>query len=172
LKACLIYLDDVIIFSRTYEQHVERLKQVFTRIREAGLKLVPKKCRLFNERVVYVGHQVSREGVAPDPDKTSCIRGWPTPRTPEDVRRFLGFAGYYRKFVKDFAKIASPLSALMPAPVKKRRGRKKTTETPQKHTAVRPPHGRLRYGLKSRIVSAAGKKEQSHRLREQKPRQG
>jgi transposase InsO family protein len=132
LKACLIYLDDVIIFSRTYEEHVERLKQVFTRIREAGLKLAPKKCRLFQERVVYVGHQVSREGVAPDPDKTSCIRDWPTPHTPEDVRRFLGFAGYYRKFVKDFAKIASPLSALMPASVKKRRGRKKTTETPQK----------------------------------------
>jgi len=126
MRACLIYLDDVIIFSRTYEEHLERLQQVFQRIQDTGLKLAPRKCRFFHERVVYVGHQVSSEGIAPDPDKIACIRDWPTLKTPEDVRRFLGFAGYYRKFVKDFAKIAAPLSSLMPAPMKKKRGKKKT----------------------------------------------
>lgn len=123
MRTCLIYLDDVIIFSKTYEEHLERLSQVFKKIEAAGMKLAPKKCKFFHEKVVYVGHQVSREGVEPDPDKVRCISDWAVPKTPEDVRRFLGFAGYYRKFVKDFAKIAAPLSSLMPTPQKKR-GRK------------------------------------------------
>jgi hypothetical protein len=107
LKTCLIYLDDIIIFARTFEEHLERLEQIMQRINEAGLKLAPMKCRLFFERVVYVGHEVSKDGIAPDPEKTRCIRDWPEPQTPEEVRKFLGFAGYYRKFVKNFARIAA-----------------------------------------------------------------
>nr|KAG5707461.1 hypothetical protein BaRGS_011965 [Batillaria attramentaria] len=127
MKTCLIYLDDLIIFSRTYEEHLERLKKVFQRLSEAGLKLAAKKCHLFQERVIYVGHQVSADGIAPDPEKTEVIRNWPTPTNPEAVRRFLGFAGYYRKFVKDFSKIAAPLTALMPVPAKKQKGKRKSS---------------------------------------------
>nr|KAG5687934.1 hypothetical protein BaRGS_021642 [Batillaria attramentaria] len=125
MKICLIYLDDLIIFSRTYEEHVNRLRKVFQRLLEAGLKLAPKKCHLFKERVVYVGHQVSADGIAPDPDKTQTIRDWPRPTNPEEVRRFLGFSGYYRKFVQNYSRISAPLTALMPVPTKKQRGRKK-----------------------------------------------
>ena len=116
----LIYLDDVIIFARTYEEHLERLQMVLQRIREAGLKLSAKKCKFFKERVVYVGHLVSKDGIEADPAKIEVIKTWPLPTSPE-VRRFLGFAGYYRKFVKDFACIAQPLNELMPTPVKKTR---------------------------------------------------
>jgi hypothetical protein len=129
LKVCLIYLDDVIIFSRTYEEHKERLRQVMGRIADAGLKMAPRKCRFFEERVVYVGHCVSKDGIEPDPAKTEAIRDWPTPKTPEDVRRFLGFAGYYRKFVKDFSKIAAPLSALMPSTSMKKQGKRSLKQT-------------------------------------------
>ena len=104
---------------------MDPLKKVFQRIREAGLKLALKKCHFFKEKVVYVGHTVSKNGIEPDHAKTETIRNWPTPSTPEEVRRFLGFAGYYRKFVKDFSKIAAPLTILMPTPVKKQRGKKK-----------------------------------------------
>lgn len=124
MKICLIYLDDIIVFSRTFEEHVERLIKVFKRIEKAGLKLAPKKCRLFHERVVYVGHSVSKEGVGTDPAKIEVIRDWPTPRNADDVRRWLGFSGYYRKFVKDYAKIAAPLTALLPPTVKKKNRKK------------------------------------------------
>jgi len=120
LKICLIYLDDLIIFSKTYEEHVNRLEQVFRRLQECGLKLAPKKCKLFKRKVKYVGYIVSPEGIEADPEKVDKIRHWPTPTTPEDVRKFLGFAGYYRKFVKDFSKIAKPLSELMPKSASKK----------------------------------------------------
>ena len=125
LKICLVYLDDLTIFSRTYEEHVDRLRKVFQGIREAGLKVAPTKCHFFKENVVYVGHTVSKNGTKPDPTKTETTRNWPTPSAPEEVRRFLGFAGYYRKFVKDFSKIAAPLTIFMPTPVKKQRAKKK-----------------------------------------------
>nr|KAG5687855.1 hypothetical protein BaRGS_022397 [Batillaria attramentaria] len=125
MKICLIYLDDIIIFARTYEEHKERLQKVFQRLREAGLKLAPKKCHFCKEKVVYVGHTVSAQGIGTDPAKTEVIRDWPTPSTPEEVRRFLGFAGFYRKYVKDFSKLAAPLTALMPSPLKQQKGKRK-----------------------------------------------
>lgn len=123
MKICLIYLDDVIIFSCTFE-YVDRLTKVFQRIEEAGLKFAPTKFKLFHERVVYIGHTVFRNGIKTDPAKTETIKEWPTSQTPEDVCLFLGFTGNYRrKKTKDFAKIAVPLSALIPSPMKKQRGR-------------------------------------------------
>ena len=124
LNICFIYLDDVIVFSKTYEEHLDRLDKVFRRIREEGLKLSPSKCHLFKKKVKYVGHVVSEDGVEPDPDKISKAVDWPRPTYPEQVRQFLGFIGYYRKFIKDFSKIARTLTDLMPAP-------KKTKETKQ-----------------------------------------
>nr|KAG5692917.1 hypothetical protein BaRGS_031421 [Batillaria attramentaria]KAG5699313.1 hypothetical protein BaRGS_004250 [Batillaria attramentaria] len=129
MKICLIFLDDLIIFSRTFEEHQERLRKVFTRLQKAGLKLNPKKCHFARDKVVYVGHTVSADGIGPDPAKTEAIRTWPTPTTPEEVRRFLGFAGYYRRMVKDFSKIAAPLTVLMPTPAKKQRGKRSQAST-------------------------------------------
>lgn len=125
MKICLIFLDDLIVFSRTFEEHQDRLRKIFMRLQESGLKLNPKKSHFCKEQVVYVGHTVSKDGIGPDPAKVSAIVNWPTPTSPEDVRRFLGLAGFYRKMVKDFAKIAHPLTVLMPAPVKKKRGKRK-----------------------------------------------
>ena len=128
LNNCLIYLDDVIIFSKTYEEHLEHLESVFHRLQECGLKLSPKKCKFFKRKVRYVGYIVSESGIEADPEKVDKIQNWPTPTTPEKVRQFLGFAGYYRKFVKDFSKIARPLSELMPKSASKKSAAKQRAE--------------------------------------------
>lgn len=111
-KICLLYLDDIIIFSKTFEQHVEQLSQVLTRISEAGLKIAPKKCHFFQAQVNFLGHIVSKEGVATDPEKTRCVSEWPRPENIKHVRQFLGLCSYYRRYVKDFAQIAKPLHKL------------------------------------------------------------
>ncbi len=110
---CQIYLDDVLVASTTVEDHFRRLKRVFTKFREAGMKLSAKKCNLFRDRVNYVGHVVSEHGVETDPAKVERIRNWPSPTNAKELRTFIGFAGYYRRFVKDFAKISKPLSLLL-----------------------------------------------------------
>ena len=130
LSICFIYLDDIIIFSRTYEEHLERLCSVFQKLRETGIKLSPKKCSLLKTRVKYVGHIVSEKGIEPDNDKITKVLEWPRPSSREEVRQFLGFIGYYRKFIKSFSKIARPLLDLMPTPTKKSRGRKKASLSP------------------------------------------
>ena len=103
-KICQIYLDDVIVVSKTYSEHIDRLKQVFNRFRQEGMKLSPQKCHLFRDKVRYVGHIVSSDGIATDPEKTSKIAQWPEPRNCDELRTFLGFTGYYRRYVHDFAK--------------------------------------------------------------------
>ena len=110
---CLVYLDDIIIFSTTFEEHVERLRLVLSRLREAGLKLKPRKCRLLCEHVRFLGHVVSEQGVSTDPEKVRAIAEWPTPTCVKDVRSFLGMAGYYRRFVRDFSTVARPLNKLL-----------------------------------------------------------
>ena len=128
LNICFIFLDDIIIFSRTFSDHLDRLQQVFDKLRATGLKLSPKKCNFFQERVKYVGHIVSKKGIETDPDKTDKVLHWPIPKTPEEVRKFLGFVGYYRKFIKNFSKIARPLSELMPIPKDSKKSSKKKSK--------------------------------------------
>ena len=113
LRDCLIYLDDIVIFSNTFEEHVEKLQAVFKRLQEHGLKLKPSKCELFRSQVVYLGHVVSREGIQTDPSKIEALKSWPIPQCTKDVRKFLGFTGYYRRFVKGYAAIARPLNDLL-----------------------------------------------------------
>lgn len=112
-ESLLIYLDDVIVFSPDFDTHLTHLDVIFSRLTSHGLKLKPSKCCLLRQEVQYLGHRVSNKGVSPDPDKVKCVQGWPTPRTVKELRSFLGLAGYYRRFVKDFAKIASPLHELL-----------------------------------------------------------
>ena len=106
---CIVYLDDIIIFSDTKEEHLKRLEAVFQKLSAAGLKLKPSKCFFFREEIEYLGHVVSGKGVATNPKKVEAVTKWPTPKTVCDVRSFLGFIGYYRRFIKDFSKIAKPI---------------------------------------------------------------
>ena len=113
LRDCLIYLDDIIIFSSTFEEHLERLEAVFSRLQLHNLKLKASKCDFLRSRVAYLGHIVSEEGIQTDPEKTAAIENWPVPKSIKDVRSFLGFTGYYRRFIKDYASIARPLNDLL-----------------------------------------------------------
>ena len=110
---CLVYLDDIIIFSQTVGEHLQRLADVFRRLKEAGLKVKPSKCQLLRKSVQYLGYIVSEKGVEVDPGKTGSVREWPVPHNHDTLRQFLGFASYYRKFISGFARIAFPLHALM-----------------------------------------------------------
>ena len=101
LETCLIYLDDVIVHSRTFPDHLTSLHSVFERLRSAGLKLRTEKCQFVRKEVRYLGHVVSCEGVKTDPDKVEKIRNWPRPKSISDVRSFVSFASYYRSFVQD-----------------------------------------------------------------------
>ena len=112
LNWCIIYLDDIIIHSRTPEEHLIRLEGVFSRLRAAGLKLKPNKCAFFKDRIAYLGHIVSKEEIEVDPSKITAIQKWPRPKTVKDVRSFLGFTNYYRKFMHRDAQISKPLNDL------------------------------------------------------------
>ena len=93
---CIVYLDDIIIFSDTKEEHLKRLEAVFQKLCAAGLKLKPSKCFFFREEIEYLGHVVSGKGISTNPKKVEAVSKWPIPKTVYDVRSFLGFVGYYR----------------------------------------------------------------------------
>ena len=112
LNWCIIYLDDIIVFSQTPEEHVHRLKAVFNKLGAAGLKLKPSKCDLFRKEIKYLGHVVSNEEVSTDPDKIKSVTEWPQPTTVTEVRSFLEFVSYYRRFISSFSKVAKPLNKL------------------------------------------------------------
>lgn len=111
-KKCLVYLDDIIIFGKDFNQMFENLEEIFLRLREANLKINPKKCLLLQKDVKYLGHIVSEKGVTTDPEKITAVKDWPIPHTKKQLRSFLGFCSYYRKFVRGFSLIAKPLFAL------------------------------------------------------------
>ena len=110
---CLVYLDDIIVFGRSSEEQLARLDEVFGRLGKANLKLKPSKCSLCQQSVQFLGHVVSEKGITMQDEKISAIRDWPPCRTISDVRAFMGLSAYYRRFVKDFSLIASPLYSLM-----------------------------------------------------------
>lgn len=112
-QSLLLYLDDIIIFSTSFDEHLKRLELVFNRLDGNHLKLKPSKCHFFQREVKYLGHVVSASGVATDPDKVKAVAEWKQPATTKELRSFLGFASYYRRFVEGFAKIATPLHRLV-----------------------------------------------------------
>ena len=109
LTYCLIYLDDVIVYSKTPEEHLQRMRVVFDRLREHGLKLKPSKCDLFKTEIIYLAHHVSKDGVKPSHKNVTSIVECAVPKTYTDIRSFTGVVGHYRCFIKNFAKIAAPL---------------------------------------------------------------
>ena len=111
-KSLLLYLDDIIVYSTDFNSHLERLRVVLERFKAANLKLKPSKCELLQREVKFLGHVVNEHGVSTDPDKVKAVREWPTPKCQSEVRTFLGFVGYYRKFCPDYATVAKPLNRI------------------------------------------------------------
>ena len=109
LTYCLIYLDDVIVFSDTPDEHLRRMRVVFDCLREHGLKLKPSKCEVFKSEINYLAHYVSWRGVLPSKKNLESITQCPPPDTYTKVKSFVGLVGYHRHFIKGFAKIAAPL---------------------------------------------------------------
>ena len=112
-KKCLVYLDDVVCIGRTFEDALENIQAVFERLRKAGLKVKPSKCEMLREEVKFLGHIVTRDGIMCDPGKIEAVKNYTIPKNVTDVRSFLGFVGYYRKFIRDFSSIATPLNELL-----------------------------------------------------------
>lgn len=112
-EKCLIYLDDILIFGKSFKEHLERTNLIFTKLLQAGIKLAPAKCELFKEKLLYLGHIIDKKGFHPDPAKTEKIKNWIKPHCVEDMKKFLGFCNYYRRFIKDYSTIVTPLEKLI-----------------------------------------------------------
>ena len=112
-KYVVVYLDDTNIFSRTFDDHIKHLREVFTRIRKAGLKLNIEKCNFWMNKLPFLGHIITEKGISPDPDKIIAVQNIQPPTTVTLLRSFLGLAGYYRRFIKNFSAIAQPLNQLL-----------------------------------------------------------
>ena len=106
------YIDDVVIFSHGWGEHLEHLREVFSQLQLAGLTVKLKKCQFGQEKVHYLGHVIGGGEVQPEPVKVRAVKEYPIPATKKDVRAFLGLVGYYRRFIPQFASIAAPLSDL------------------------------------------------------------
>ena len=112
-KGVFIYLDDLIVVSPDVDTHLQILETVLSKLTEAGLTLNPHKCVFLRRRISFLGHVVDADGIHTSDSKVKAVRNFPTPRSTDNVRSFLGLAGYYRAFIKGFAQIASPLTALL-----------------------------------------------------------
>ena len=111
----LVYLDDMLIFSRTLEEHIQHIRKALKRLRAAKIYAKLHKCEFFKTKVEYLGFDVSPQGVQPNPNKVKAVVEWPQPSSVKDVRSFLGLASFYRRFIKSFSQKASALTDLTKA---------------------------------------------------------
>ena len=118
LPFAMAYLDDIIIYSSIPEEHLEHIRTVFQKLRDAKLSMKLNKCHFFTKEIQYLGHILGSEGIKPVPAKTEAIKAMHPPVNPKQVHAFLGLVGYYRKFIKNFAKIVKPLIMLTRMDVK------------------------------------------------------
>jgi hypothetical protein len=112
-KVCICYIDDIIVFSKTFQEHKEHLRLVLGRLKAANLCISLSKCFFVSENIRYLGHVVSAEGVRPDPGKVNAVKQWPSPSSKGEVQSFLGLTSYYRKFIPNHASISAPLRQLI-----------------------------------------------------------
>ncbi len=110
---CLVYLDDIIIYSKTFEDHLLQLEKIFTRLRDANFHLRIEKCHFFCREVEYLGHHISAEGIRPLKNKLAAVAELIPPTDVKQIQQFLGLTGYYRRFVEGYAKLAAPLYTLL-----------------------------------------------------------
>jgi hypothetical protein len=112
-ERCFVYLDDIVVFASSLQEHEQKLTEVFNRLRKHGLKVQPDKCEFLRKEVAYLGHIISNEGVKPNPEKVNVVRDFPIPKSCKDIKSFLGLAGYYSRFIPNFSKLTKPLTSLL-----------------------------------------------------------
>ena len=115
LSIALVYIDDILVPEKTFDDHLYNLCMVFQRIRDAKLKLAFPKCTLLQPKVGYLGHVISGEGISTDPMEIQAISTWPSPTSVSQLRSFLGLCSYYRRFIPSFADVARSLHKLLEA---------------------------------------------------------
>jgi len=108
-----VYMDDIVIYATSLEEHERKYNLLMERLRNANLKLQPDKCEFLKTEVTYLGHVISKDGVKPDPKKLEAVKQFPRPKSPKNIKQFLGLAGYYRRFIPNFSKLAKPLTNLL-----------------------------------------------------------
>lgn len=111
-KEILVYLDDILIFSKTFDQHLQTLRKVIRRLSDHRFKLNPIKCLFSLREITYLGYTINKFGFAPDPEKIKAVVEFPVPKNVKDVQAFIGLTSFYRKFIQNFSRIAKPLSLL------------------------------------------------------------
>src|SRR5215469_12885338 len=109
-SSVIVYLDDILVFSKDKAQHLQDLRKVFQILRDNQLYANPKKCEFFRESLQFLGHVVTNQGIMTDPSKTDTIKSWPVPKDLTQLRGFLGLANFYHKFVPNFATVSAPLT--------------------------------------------------------------
>ena len=128
-EICIPYLDDIIVFSSTFEDHIEHLRTVFQRLKKYGVKLKPKKCTMFKREVVFLGRVVSAQGYKLDPSTMAPILRLKdtSPKTVNEVRKLMGFLNYYRRYIENFSRIAKPIYNLVKTPETDGKGKSTST---------------------------------------------
>ena len=113
-----VYMDDIVVYASSLEEHSVKLKKLLGRLKTANLTLQPEKCHFLGKEITYLGHVITQNGVKPDPRKIEAVKNFPLPKTRKNIKQFLGLIGYYRRFIPDFAKLAKPLTFLTKLGVK------------------------------------------------------
>jgi len=109
-KDCLVYLDDITVYSTSLEEHILSLKKVFEKLRDVNLKLQLPKCEFMKKETEFLEHIVTTNGIKPNPNKTNAIKNFSLSKTPKQIKSFLGLCGFYRKFIPNFSKIVKPMT--------------------------------------------------------------
>lgn len=118
MKGVVVFVDDILIYTKTVDEHADMVEWVLTRLRDEGYVAHPDKCEFFQREVSFLGHVVNADGIAVQQYKVQAVRDWPVPKDKRAVRGFLGLTGYYRRFIKDYGKLALPLTTLLHEKVK------------------------------------------------------
>lgn len=119
---CFVYMDDIVIYASSLQDHEMKLTAIFQRLQMNNLKLQPDKCEFLSKEIVYLGHVISKDGVKPNPEKVKDVQNYPRLSSTSQIKSFLGLVGYYRRFIENFSKIAKPLTILLKKKIKNLNG--------------------------------------------------